>query len=180
MSLWPFLAALVRAVLPICADTCPQRPQPPQPRGMRRATPPACRPAALGLPCHSLDRNARPTDCQLHLRAAQPRSVVHTQLTLSLASTLAPRFSRSSTMFLWPPAAALVSALLPFCDAACPQRPQPPPCGMRRAPPPAYCTAAQGLPHRSPKSHRGLRPARLACTRSALEAASASPSSPGP
>ena len=72
-----------------------------------------------------------------------PRSgILRARLTRSLASKEAPRSRSSAAVALWPPAAAFISAVLPYCGATCPQRPQPLHRGMRRAPPPARRTPA--------------------------------------
>ena len=46
-------------------------------------------------------------------------------LTRPLASRSAPRSSSSSTASVWPPDAAAMSAVNPFCEALCHQQPQP-------------------------------------------------------
>ena len=110
---------------------------------LRRAPPPACRPAAPSLPCYRPDRQAQFTARVLHPRVACPRSgILRARLTRSIASKEAPLSSSSAAVALWPPAAAFISAVLPICVATHPQRPQPPPRGMRRAPPPARRTPA--------------------------------------
>ena len=125
MSLWSPRTALLSAVLPYCSATCPQRLQPPLIASrdgrhllLTAQRRPACHVAAL--------RTIAVPGPPASLARGPPRNVILlAELTSSLACTLAPRSSSSSTVSVWPPAAAVISDVLPYCGAKCHQRSKP-------------------------------------------------------